>query len=221
MRQSVDYIPSNDGNFLTWVKALFAYVEEHITEWGIPKTAVDAITPQITAYENAYLKAQDQNRGKADTALKDSTRDALKKSVRIFVKAFLKFNPAVSDDDRKRMGIPVPDTKPTPVKVPDSEPVVQVKTPHAGVIELHITDSASEKRAKPAGTHGCEIAWAILGAPPADWTELIHSGFCTRTPFKLTFSGNERGKTVYFALRWENTRGAKGPWTEILNAFVP
>jgi hypothetical protein len=43
----------------------------------------------------------------------------------------------------------------------------------------------------------------------------------TRTPFTLEFSGHERGKTVYFALRWENTRGEKGHWSPIQNAIVP
>jgi hypothetical protein len=31
----------------------------------------------------------------------------------------------------------------------------------------------------------------------------------------------QRGKTVYFALRWENTRGEKGPWSEIMSAIIP
>ncbi|MDR2362267.1 MAG: hypothetical protein LBD91_06005 [Prevotellaceae bacterium] len=33
--------------------------------------------------------------------------------------------------------------------------------------------------------------------------------------------GQHCGKTVYFALRWENTRGEKGPWSDIMSATVP
>jgi hypothetical protein len=66
-----------------------------------------------------------------------------------------------------------------------------------------------------------ELAWAILPAPTVDWKELIHSSFDTHTPLRLTFDGTERGKTVYFALRWENTRGEKGPWSEIMSAIIP
>jgi hypothetical protein len=221
MTRFADYIPTNDGIFLTWVKTLFAYVAEHAALWGLLPDSWAHITPLITDYETAYNKAQDPNRGKADTALKNSTRNVLKKNVRQFVKGFLEYNPAVTDDDRERMGLPVHDTKPTPVPAPDSIPVPLAKTPFAGVVELHVTDSASERKAKPAGVHGFETCWAVLDTPPTDWTQLARSSFSTRTPLRLSFSGNERGKTLYFALRWENNRGVKGPWTDIMSAVIP
>jgi hypothetical protein len=31
----------------------------------------------------------------------------------------------------------------------------------------------------------------------------------------------DRGKKLYFALRWENTRGEKGPWSEIHSTIIP
>jgi hypothetical protein len=75
--------------------------------------------------------------------------------------------------------------------------------------------------AKPPGQHAVEMCWAILDAPPAGPEELFHSCVDTRSPFRLEFSGHERGNTVYFALRWENSRGEKGPWGEVWNAIIP
>jgi hypothetical protein len=51
--------------------------------------------------------------------------------------------------------------------------------------------------------------------------QLVQSSFHTRSPFTLEFHGAERGKTVYFALRWENTRGEKGPFGPVQSAIVP
>jgi hypothetical protein len=34
------------------------------------------------------------------------------------------------------------------------------------------------------------------------------------------FSGRS-GKKIYFILRWENTRGKKGLWSEIVSAVIP
>jgi hypothetical protein len=61
----------------------------------------------------------------------------------------------------------------------------------------------------------------ISDVPMVDANELVHSVFDTRTPFTLEFGGHERGKTVYFALRWENTRGQKGHWSPIQSAIIP
>jgi hypothetical protein len=37
----------------------------------------------------------------------------------------------------------------------------------------------------------------------------------------LAFEGHDRGKTLYYALRWENTRGEKGPFSPIAAVIVP
>jgi hypothetical protein len=57
--------------------------------------------------------------------------------------------------------------------------------------------------------------------PPDSLKDLVNSSFDTHTSFTFEFRGDERGKTVYFCLRWENTRGQKGPWSKIVNAIIP
>jgi hypothetical protein len=38
MSRYTDYIPTKDGDFLIWVKKLFAGVSEHAAAWGIFET---------------------------------------------------------------------------------------------------------------------------------------------------------------------------------------
>jgi hypothetical protein len=79
----------------------------------------------------------------------------------------------------------------------------------------------SEGRAKPFGVHGAEIKWGFSETEVINPDDLPHSAFDTRSPFRIEFRGEDRGKTVRFCLRWENTRGVKGPWSEIVSAIVP
>jgi hypothetical protein len=69
--------------------------------------------------------------------------------------------------------------------------------------------------------YGAEIGWDILDVPPVNWSQLRRFAFTTASPLRLGFEGNQRGKRLYFALRWENTRGVKGPWSEILDTIIP
>jgi hypothetical protein len=80
---------------------------------------------------------------------------------------------------------------------------------------------SDRKKGKPPGQHGVEIRWAILETPPERWDELVHSEIDTNSPFTLAFERDQRGQKLYFALRWENTRGEKGPWTDIMNVAIP
>ncbi|MDR1156180.1 MAG: hypothetical protein LBL04_15855 [Bacteroidales bacterium] len=50
--------------------------------------------------------------------------------------------------------------------------------------------------------------------------DLVHSVFATRSPHTFQFDLSA-GKCFYCCLRWENTRGEKGPWSEIMSAIVP
>jgi hypothetical protein len=62
----------------------------------------------------------------------------------------------------------------------------------------------------------------VLDTPPAtDWTRLTSSAFDTATPYRFSFAGAERGRHLYFALHWENTRGEKGPLSTIFDAIIP
>jgi hypothetical protein len=89
------------------------------------------------------------------------------------------------------------------------------------MVKINYRDMNERGTAKPKGVHGVEIAWEILDTPPVNWEQLTHSAFDTRTPAQLVFHGEQRGRTLYFALRWENTRGEKGPWSEIYGTIIP
>jgi len=41
-----------------------------------------------------------------------------------------------------------------------------------------------------------------------------------RPNVRADFKAHDRGKTPVYTLRWVNTRGEKGPWSEIATATV-
>jgi hypothetical protein len=79
----------------------------------------------------------------------------------------------------------------------------------------------AEHRAKPTGYDGAVIIWNLLDEPPADTNILTLHTMASRTPFTLQFTEEDRGKTVYIALAWQNERGFIGAWSEIQSAVIP
>jgi hypothetical protein len=219
---SNDYIPASDGKFLVWVKTLFTAVEQNATLWNIDPANFAQILIMITAFETALSKAENPNRGKADVKAKNDARDALKKAVRKFAKEHLTFNSSISNEERERIGLPVYKTGRTPSPVAKDAPDTDIDTSQVGRLTVHFFErGSSHKKGKPEGQHGAEIVWLVSDTPPTRWDELIHSGIDTNSPYTLVFENDQRGKTVYFAIRWENTRGEKGPWSSIMSAIIP
>jgi hypothetical protein len=146
----------------------------------------------------------------------------LEKDTRQSVKEYLTFNHAVTNDDRNALGLPIHKTTRTPAPVAATYPDFDVDSGTIRRLTVDYYDQGSKtSKAKPAGQHGVEIRWAESDTPIVNVSELTNSAFDTRTPFTIEFTGDQRGKTVYICLCWENTRGEKGPWSEIVSAIVP
>ncbi|MDR3236860.1 MAG: hypothetical protein LBT48_09110 [Prevotellaceae bacterium] len=217
-----DFVPKNDRQFLGWLTLVVNYLKNKFSSWAIPESEqqhVEQLLADFAAAFEAYDNPQTSTR--AALTAKKETRKAAEAGVRALLKGYVTYNPRVTDEDRNNMELPIHKTTRTHAHAPTTTPSVTVKKPAPGVVEMLFQDSESSKRAKPAGVHGAEIIWAILDAPPAGWDSLIHSVFDTHTPYIFTFTYEERGKTLYFALRWENTRGEKGPLTEIQSTIIP
>jgi hypothetical protein len=192
-----------------------------LTPFNVPETALTPIQTMLTAYETAYTAAEDPNRGKVDVLAKNETRDALKSAIRTFVKAYLTYNPAVSDTDKESMGLPLHDTTRTPVPPPSTIPEIELDSSTIRQIKVSFHDEGSGKRGKPHGVHGVELRWSLLETAPASVEDLKNSAFDTASPYTFTFDETDRGKALYICPRWENNKGEKGPWGEIVKAIVP
>jgi hypothetical protein len=215
-------IPTKDVDFHEKQEVITSKTKPKLTTWGISKPWFDEkVAPAKEDWVSAWTDYQDPTqRTPYITFVKNEKRKVYEKLLRILVK-MLDSSPLVTDDDRRSMGIVIRDTTRTPVKPPKTYPEFTVDSSMIRCLRILFWDLGSKSKAKPHGVHGAEICWAILDTTDVTVDQLVHSSFDTRSPFRLTFSDHERGKMVYFCLRWENTRGEKGPWSEIVSAIIP
>ena len=197
------------------------YLADHYQKFGIMQSEFEYIRTVATAYQTAHGKASNPNAGRADRSDRSIKSVEVRKAVRSLVNSRLRYNSAVSDEERIILGLRVHDAKPTPVPKPNTYPRAVVRPIALRQLCVEWRNASSNSRAKPAGVHGCEIRYAVLGAPPTSLDELTRSEFATRSRHIFSFEESLRGKTVYFVLRWESNRGEKGPWSDILRAIIP
>jgi hypothetical protein len=216
-----DFIPSSDAAFFEWEKNLLSYAGQKFAGWNIP-TPQTVIAPLAAEFEAAFEVCKHPNRGKIDTQKKNEARARLERELRLYNKAYLLYNPAVTDDDRIAMGIPVHKTGRSPVQKPVTSPELFFDTNTRRVIKVFYRNEGASRRGKPAHVKGIEIKWAVLASPPDDLSKLVNSGFDTNPPFVLEFGEHERGGKVFLCGRWEIHRdGEKGPWGDIEEVIIP
>ena len=216
-----DYIPASDGTFDTWQGVFVTYAIANATALGLAPADVAALSVARTSWTSAFV-AHGTAQASAESArqMKDDARDGLVGTVRSLVRQ-MQSNPAVTDAQRQAMGITVYDATRTAAPSPTTRPVVTVDT---SLRLRHVIAFADEgtptKKAKPAGVMGAEL-WVKIGDPPPTGpSELTFLSVDTRTPYTADFDGADAGKTAHYMVRWTNTRGEKGPWSETASATI-
>ena len=214
-------IPAKDADFNVWQDTIVQAAIENSTEWLLDTDWLDKqLEPARAAWTTAWEAYQNPGtRTKLITATKKEKRADYEKLLMILA-ANLRANTRLTDDDRRAAGLSIRDAKPTPSPVPVTYPIISVDTSIMRRLILKYRDSGSTTTAKPKGIHGAEIKWLISEERPMV-EELINSAFDTGTPYMIDFEDAQRGKRVWICLRWENTRGEKGPWGQMVNAIIP
>jgi len=132
-----------------------------------------------------------------------------------------------------------------PPPAPTSRPLALVDGRQRLTHQLRLVEESTlTRRAKPAGALGAEV-WVKLVEPKGEMSNghTHKSGqddatdansphalgnpaifsfltMTTRPSFRAEFKAGENGKTAVYMARWVNTRGEKGPWSEVTTATV-
>jgi hypothetical protein len=221
--KSSDYLPRNDRKFLQWVINFLNYLSVTLARYGFPLEVYDALQVLRSDFEQKLNVAEaPTTRTKGAIDAKNVAKDKLTHAIRAAVQRYLAHNPDVTEQDHDDLGLPNYKTTRTPAEVAKEAPDFDIDTSVLGRIIIAFYEKGSNhKKAKPPGQHCVEIGWVQSEVPITRWDELTHSNVDTNSPYALSFENDQRGKTIYFALRWENTRGEKGPWSAIQTAIIP
>jgi len=217
-----DYIPSPDVKFNLWQQNLLDNIKENQSAWELKADRLVTLESKQAVWNAAYSKATNKNdRTAADVMGKSIALKDYKKEIREFVSEYLAKSSLVTNSDRARMGLTVRSTtriaSPLPTTYPFATIDFSVRMQHT----LCLSDSATPlRKAKPAGIIGCEVWMKIGGAEPKNITELNYTAICTGNYYLAKYDGNQVGLTVYYRLRWVNTRGERGPWGCVISAMI-
>jgi hypothetical protein len=215
-----DYIPKKDSELVSWSANFTSKVAANATKWGILPEEVAELQDANDSFATLQKQADSPAKNSIVVAEKNAARKTLEGIIRTLAGFRLK-NPIITDAERIAMGLHVHDATPSTIPAPHTRPELDIDVLDFRRLKVIFHDQGSDSKSKPYGVNGAVIIFAVLDAPPADHSALTRSVLATRTPHILEFTEEERGKTVYVAICWQNEKGEKGPWSEIESAIVP
>jgi hypothetical protein len=219
-----NWIPQAFLSFVEFCKKWKAVLanSEYLTAFGWIQQAVTTCLNAIAAFLTAVdtWEATDSSMNKA---LRDDARKAAEEAIEHFAAHQVRYNEQMTETQKYELLGVLTRHPGHPIKVPGTVPELSARAGHICQVIVNYRDLGSKHWGKPDKVHCIEIRWAFLDHPPTDIeTELTNSAVDTRHPFYITFKEEDRGKTVYFAARWEiNREGLKGDFGPIVSAVVP
>ncbi|MDR2783973.1 MAG: hypothetical protein LBB48_09100, partial [Treponema sp.] len=118
------------------------------------------------------------------------------------------------------LGVPVYDDTRTTIPDPATRPEFSFKVLDLMRVQIDFRDQGSAHRAIPYGYNGAVFCYATGAAAVSDYEALTKSVLLTRSPWTLTLPPEAEGKTLSGAMMWQNGKGRKGPWSEILSVII-
>jgi hypothetical protein len=215
-----DYLPTSDGQFLTWEQNFLTYAAAHLEELGILAADLAPAAAAAGAWETSRTDAEaKQTAFSAAIGVKTTDRHAAENEFRSLVRR-LQASPQVSDDERRALRITVKDSEPTPVGPTATRPLAIISTAERFRHEIKFVDAgAPTRRGKPAGVAGCEI-WCKIGEAPTGPSQMTLLALSRGSPYLAVFPETEAGKTAHYMLRWVAGNGQEGPWSETAAATI-
>jgi hypothetical protein len=216
------WIPRGMEEFVAFCKVWRAELAdtEKVTDFGWVKAAVMSLIAMIDGFLAAwetYLEDDSSfNRGR-----KDLLRDEAKRGIEDFANKFVRFNDLMTEPDKNRLGV-YTRRPPHPVPVPLTVPVLMPRAGNPREVVVPYKDRESANRGKPKGVHAIKIRWGLLDHAPLNVKELVNATLDTRSPCRLVFEEQDRGKWLYLAGCWQIEReGEEGEYGEIVKVLVP
>jgi hypothetical protein len=221
-----DYLDLTDAAFDRFFKLMNQYVNQKCTgtspAWThIPQDAraafQNAYADWYTAYSNTF-----NPHTPVQTNAKNEARKTAEHAVRAFVNAYLRYHPAVTDDDRIAMSLHIPDTTKTTIPVPDTRALItDLKPLGAFRVEVRFQNEATpHTRAIPYGCNGCLLNFAVSAEKILDYELLKEDKLMTSNPWVLQLTPEAEAKFLSCAARWQNNKGELGPWSEVMHIAV-
>ena len=209
--------PSAEAALNTYFQINIPYLIDNANRLNINSANQTTLNQLLVDWNTIYPKSTNANlRTKTITTNKNKIQEELIR----FMRKIFRDIPATSFTIKDRTTLNLPQKKgyrsapPVPSSVPKGAVNINNRLQHT--VSFYNTGGS---KAKPYLVRGCQI-WYKIGSSPTDVKEMSYLITASKSPYTHVFDGKDAGKMVYYWMRWENTQGETGPWSDEVGATI-
>ena len=218
---NADWLPRNRSAQLTMAGTWFQIFSENEGYWKIPEEILTTLNGKVLIATNEMAIPAAERNAISNARLKSAFAD-LTLVMRDLKRRFI-FSPPLTDADIISIGLRPKDREPTPISEPTGQAEGTITFPGRAQLMLRLNHVAGTLRDIRA-YYGYRIHFGLYNTTdiqPQNGSNLRESRFTRRKTALFNFSPADSGKTAYFSVRYENSKGDAGPWGPMFSALIP
>ncbi|MDR3115270.1 MAG: hypothetical protein LBU25_07100 [Treponema sp.] len=217
-----DWIPDREQDLMdlchTWVRVLSDPVQ--VGAYGWDQAEVTAVLGVINAFLTAR-SAYEADNTTTKRLVKDEAKGETIDGMRDFANSSIRFNKHMDDPAKKALGVHTRDSTPTFHGPPEDQPATEVEnTFNHYEHRVRAMNPRRGDHSKPPGVHGVRYAWQLGGEKPAQGEDLPKTKFSRKTTLMVRHTEADKGKPVYYAACYENSKGDQGKWSPVAEGII-
>jgi len=220
MTHSKDWLPQGRSQRTEMARIWINVFVERGAEWNISTAENNQLRLLAANADDAHARAEASQGSRVLIAQANEQSGILGEYMRLIHRTKL-FTPPLVASDFIALGLRPHDMEPTRHPVPTSVPEIEAITAVIRELGFRFRDYGARRWALPALVDGIEFRWEIKEGRPEHIHQLANVDLISAGVHTLKFDENDRGKRVFFAARWLNSRKEGGPWSDIESAVIP
>ena len=224
------YIPPTSSGLDAFASNFSTLISASAATYGLTAGDATTIAAAVSAYHAAYLlggtlagghvPVNPSTRTPVTVGAMRSQQAAVTGVIRTYA-AQIRLNPGVANSDKLALGLTLPNTTPSPIPAPTSNPVLSLVQQSHLVVQLSYKDSlAGTSKAKAPGAIQMQLVGAAAAMPPATPDVAPALPAITKSPFQLTFLTPQVGQVLNVWGRWVTRKGLIGPWSPLFTTTI-
>ena len=230
MKKKKDYIPAGDEDFNEWQANFMVVIVTISTALVIPATEVTNLTNLKTTWNTAWAAGgigHKTTRTPQQTRAKTIARANYEKALRNFIKRWVVNNLVTTADQKVALRVTIADATRTAKATPLTKPVCTGKESNEHLMVLiDVRDENSPlSRKRPDEYKEFEV-WGTVFMPgtavpsPIPVSDFTYQKSSTRHTTSFMFAEGSTGGTFAYRLRWKNSKGETGPWSDVYTILI-
>jgi len=189
--------------------------------WKMEQELLDEFEDAVTFAQDEFFRPK-QNRTAGTNVQLRQAFEKLAAQMRDIKKRYF-YVPPLTEADIVNLGLRLKDDTPTSVSIPTGQAEGDISYLGGEQLMMRIRRVEGTPLDGKA-EYGHKIYYRLYAhgeTPPAIGKDLHENVFTRQKKYLFRFGQEDKGKTAYFCIRYENSKGEQGPWGPMFSAIIP